>query len=209
MICSLNEIGGALRKAAVGSGYPPGPDADLEAACVWLCARGFDGVGAALTSLAAGFEAQAGWQESGSELRFTDAAVGRWGLSPFELLVTTEFERAVIERPDSPMLILGFAGVAAASTGAAFALSDGSGPPVVVTATGAATGGVVSERATTVHIELADAVDHGDVPGDVAQGVAVDDADWSRVIELAARTYVPATNESRLRGAGAGLDDND
>lgn len=39
--------------------------------------------------------------------------------------------------------------------------------------------------------------------------VIADDDDWRRIGALAARTYVPSTEESRARGAGAGLTDND
>ncbi len=37
----------------------------------------------------------------------------------------------------------------------------------------------------------------------------IDDALWDRLQELAARTYVPASDASREKGAGAGLTDND
>lgn len=37
----------------------------------------------------------------------------------------------------------------------------------------------------------------------------VSDADWNRLSAFAHRTFAPATEESRLRGAGAGLSDND
>jgi len=40
-------------------------------------------------------------------------------------------------------------------------------------------------------------------------GRAVDRSAWESLTRLAARTYVPATAESRLSGAGAGLADND
>ncbi len=43
----------------------------------------------------------------------------------------------------------------------------------------------------------------------ITGGCPVDDTDWERLCELAARTYVPVSEESRLRGAGAGLTDND
>lgn len=43
----------------------------------------------------------------------------------------------------------------------------------------------------------------------VAGGCSVDDAHWERLRRLAWRTYVPVSDESRLRGAGAGLTDND
>jgi hypothetical protein len=39
--------------------------------------------------------------------------------------------------------------------------------------------------------------------------VQVDDAVWAALQKFAARTYVPASEQSRLMGAGAGLLDND
>ena len=33
--------------------------------------------------------------------------------------------------------------------------------------------------------------------------------DWERLVELALKSYVPASEESRMHGAGAGLLDND
>lgn len=209
MICSLNEIGGAVQKAAVGSGYPAGPAADLAAAAVWLCSRRLDGVGAALATLASGFDAEARRQDGDASIHLSDAAVGRWGSSPFELLATAGFERVVVERPDSPLLLLGFAGIVARSTGVAFALSDGSDAPVVVTGSGLTTAGDAWAGATTVRIEMADAADDDIAPDEVPRGVDVGDEDWSKANDLAARTYVPATDASRLTGAGADLDDND
>jgi len=39
--------------------------------------------------------------------------------------------------------------------------------------------------------------------------IHVSDADWAQWLIWAAETYVPATDQSRLSGAGAGLTDND
>ena len=39
--------------------------------------------------------------------------------------------------------------------------------------------------------------------------VVIPDVDWDVWMTLAAKTYVPATEASRLGGAGAGLNDND
>jgi hypothetical protein len=47
------------------------------------------------------------------------------------------------------------------------------------------------------------------VSADTASGRAVDARTWHRLNELAQRTFAPATEESRLAGAGAGLTDND
>ena len=43
----------------------------------------------------------------------------------------------------------------------------------------------------------------------LSDGVEVDEADWQALCRLAHRTYVPASEESRARGAGAGSSDND
>lgn len=42
-----------------------------------------------------------------------------------------------------------------------------------------------------------------------ASSVTVSDLSWDQLSTLAAKTYVPATEASRLAGAGAGLTDND
>lgn len=46
-------------------------------------------------------------------------------------------------------------------------------------------------------------------PIPAARGVDVDAAVWTRADAYARRTYVPASEDSRLSGAGAGLSDND
>lgn len=46
-------------------------------------------------------------------------------------------------------------------------------------------------------------------PAPLAGPINVSEADWRDWSDLAARTYVPATEESRSAGAGAGLTDND
>lgn len=51
------------------------------------------------------------------------------------------------------------------------------------------------------------------VPAQIAKALPrrkiIDDGLWSLLQGHAARTYVPATDASRLKGAGAGLSDND
>ena len=46
-------------------------------------------------------------------------------------------------------------------------------------------------------------------PAPSAKGVTVDPEVWRALDSLAAKTYVPASLQSRLAGAGAGLSDND
>ncbi len=206
MICSLNEIGGLLRKAAMGSGYPVGLADAMSAAGVWLCARDLDGVGAVLAALDGGFEPTLELQRDHETLTIANASIGRCGASVPELLASGEVGRIVLEDPDSLMLLVGMAGVAATVGSTAFALTTGEGHSAIVDSNGLS-GGRMDAVVGKVEIELAESRSQ---PSSSAHGaVSVNDQQWERVSSLAARVYVPATDESRLSGAGAGLTDND
>ena len=212
MICSANEIGATLKKAAVGSGFPVGLANDVAAAGVWRSTRGLDGVEAVLAGIGQGFVPDFGWDADGPVIHLSDAAIGRCGVSLFELLATGEIEVVVVEDADSPLLLIGLAGVVARATGVRFELSVGTGPPISVTASAVRSreelGGSLSGR--SIRIVAADGVG-GEAPPDDAPilGIEVAEPQWALATELAARTYVPATDVSRRAGAGALLDDND
>jgi len=186
VICSANEVGAMLKKAAVGLGFPVGLATDVAAAGVWLSTQGLDGVEAVLAGIGQGFVPDFGWDADGPVIHLCEAAIGRCGVSLFELLATGEVEVAVVEDADSPLLLIGLAGVVARATGVGFELSAGIG---IVAADGA--GG-------EAHADTAPIV-----------GIEVAEPQWALVSELAARTNVPATDLSRRAGAGALLDDND
>jgi hypothetical protein len=205
MICSVNEIGGVLRKAAMGSGYPVGLADAMSAAGVWLCAHDLDGVGAVLAALDTGFEPALDVEHGSEALTITNASIGRCGVSVFELLAAGEVARVVLEDPDSLTLLVGMAGVAAAAGPRAFAFHPSEGELVVVDRSGLS--GRLDLAAGQVEIEL---VESRSQPASGAHGgVSIDEQHWHRVSVLAARIYVPATDASRLSGAGAGLTDND
>ena len=46
-------------------------------------------------------------------------------------------------------------------------------------------------------------------PNEVSRGVQIDEGDWAKLEQFAHQTYVPASESSRKRGAGAGLADSD
>ena len=185
MICSLNEISAMLRKAAMGSGFPVGLADAIAAAGVWLCANDLDGVAAALDAVDGGYDPAVRVVREDRTVTFRDARVGRCGVSVFELLAAGSADRVVVEDPDSPLLLEGMAGVA----GSTFALSNGDGANRV-----------------SIEVELSAP---SDAQGARSTAVEVDAQAWAAAGELAARVYVPATEESRLSGAGAGLTDND
>lgn len=209
MSFSLNEVEVTAKKAARGAGYPWGLAEEAGKATRWLCAQGLDGCGALAGLLDAGFaealtehgpKTLSGvWQGNaalcplftGSAL--TDCAA-RLRAGPLELAQVAQ-----------PMLLLPFA--AAASRQLATAL--------VVEGPGfrAATDG------TRLHLdgEIAPAASitlgPGPMPEDLSPPLHTratpEPEAWDRLNAFAHRTYAPATEDSRLRGAGAGLSDND
>ena len=193
MICSANEIEAALRKAAVGAGYPTGLAISMAEAGLWLCRHGADGLNAVLATTHGG-AACAGFtlEISGHTHTIRCAVAGLCGPSVFEMLVTGQAERIVLDGVDSPTLLAGFAGTIGAATGSSFEFS--SDP---------------HQAAPTTRIEIRWSPTPRYDPPVTRHGIEVDPAMWAAVNELAARTYVPATDESRRQGAGAGLTDND
>ena len=109
-----------------------------------------------------------------------------------------------------PLLLVPYAAAAAKLTGGAVEL-DWPGVVLVVTSDGITIGGdreaLMAPRAEHVRCRRSDRTD---VPssGSVV-GCDVDDEAWRHLSALAHRTFAPATDESRLAGAGAGLTDTD
>jgi len=101
------------------------------------------------------------------------------------------------------------------------AAHDATGVPFSITWPGVSIGidaaGLHSAPGTDVRAVAADEMvcERRSAPpvGDVVQaetsGVPIDPALWSRLDAYAQRTYVPASDASRQRGAGAEVDDND
>lgn len=209
MICSLNEVDATLRKAAVGAGLMVGLADAVAAAGVWLCAQELDGVGSVLDAVLNPDPVRQPNTKTpgdGSTLTFSGTSVGWCGPSVFEVLEGTGIDRVVVETPDAPLLLVGFAGVAAQTTGRSYTLNDGTGNSVHVAAqawSGSAplTGATQLEAACSTWVPTAEK--------SLPNGVVVNADAWASALSLAQRTYVPATEESRLHGAGAGLTDND
>ena len=200
-----------LKKAAIGSGFPVGIAEDLSAGGVWLCARGLDGVGAVVGAIATEFGPHLEWKPGSTTVRSTDASVASCGSSPFELLVARDIEQVVVKRPDAPLILVGLAGVVAQANDTRFALEVDGGAPIIVTPESVMwEGDLSSDGIRTINITEVERVDGESVGSPVTpQAVEVDERQWAAATELAARTYVAASEESRVRGAGAGLSDND
>lgn len=210
MTLSMNEVEATAKKAARGAGYPWGLAEEAAKAARWLCARGLDGC----TALAGLLEQTDAVDVS----RLSPVAEGDEWRAPGGTLCPLATGAAISDRAHElgagelrvgpiaqPILLVPFAALLAvqikgtvtvvASDGEAVTDRDQldlrSDFPALAPMATIAIGGEI--RDATRRYRRADP----------------DPGTWDRLTRLAHRTYAPATEESRLKGAGAGLADND
>lgn len=217
MIWSLNEIESTAKKAARGAGMAWGIAEEAGRATRWLCAAGWPGA----ESLAALLRDKDGadW----ADLRPRIAGDG-WAAQG-ELLCPIATGAAIADRAQDwaagasvtlgpvahPLLLVPFVAMAADIAGARLrigwegvAITRGAGETRAEIADPAA---LAAPRAESVTLDPAGEatgqplkrVYRGEMSAEAAQSLNA----------FAQRTYAPATPESRLAGAGAGLSDND
>ncbi|MGB0853735.1 MAG: DUF3726 domain-containing protein [Pikeienuella sp.] len=181
MIVSRNEVHGVLRKAGLGAKVAAGTADDLANATSWMEARGVGAMASALDYLASGQAAQ---------LNFATV---------FDRIATGE-SAVVVEAADT--LLIGFAAGAAGAYGMTFSI-EWDGAQAIVGADGYALDAAVA-------VGTAKVARGGHVAATpLLETIEIDDALWARANKMAAEYYVPATEASRLGGAGAGVNDND
>ena len=210
MTWSLNEIDATAKKAARGAGYDWGLAEETGKAVRWLCSYGFNGCTALATLLRATDGAayhdiapQIGpdnWHARGPAL--CPIATGAALSDHAATLINTNIR---IQSVHAPLLILPFVNLAARQT------------KTPLTATWANCS--FSTDGTSVSLQGAPTHDPNDMT--MTRGAAPtkqqstttrttpDPTVWSILNTFANRTYAPATEASRLLGAGAGLSDND
>jgi len=198
-----------------GAGLSWGYSEDSGLAVRWLCAHGFDGCGA-LSALFGNPQEKSGtlggpreitstvWLPSGD--RLCPIRAGATLSDAAYLLRTSEI---TLEAVAVPVLILPFAAAAARMLEAeiSFAWQKFSGW----------TDGQRLYVATDIAMPIQPGVPRVMVRLGQGSGIRVprqsrawpNPRDWSNLEQLAERTYAPATDESRMLGAGAGLTDND
>ncbi len=228
MLCSLNEIEAQLRKAARGAGLPWGLAEEAGKAARWLAmhrirclpvfaalfeendGRAYDEI--AIMQIegmqAGGMQAEGCWCARGGTLCPLIA-----GAAIVDRADEIAGGRSVeLARVAWPILLVPFAATVATATGASIALewpgarftfADGC---VRLDAALDATAEASAPHASCGR--LAGAA-HGTLAKPEIAGCVVDESVWSRLDGFVQRTYVPASEESRLKGAGAGLLDTD
>lgn len=209
MTYALNEVQALAKKAARGAGYSWGMAEEAAFAVQWLCARDQDGCGAlagcltmadgmAFTDVApamegANWSGSAGWLcplATGAAL--ADRASGlRHGISAGKTI--------------RPLLLLPFAGLIASDLQCVIVVDWVQGQA-------ATNGTLLSLTEPPPKIAQSVRVGPGGMTGQVTARTtraSPSNEAWACLESFAHRTYAPATEASRLSGAGAGLTDND
>ncbi|MEX3010715.1 DUF3726 domain-containing protein [Hoeflea sp. TYP-13] len=204
VVRSLNEVYTMLRKAAIGAGCSHGIAEELGRAGVWLCTAGQNGVGAVLSATQAANVRLNAPTIDGDGAVFHHGCAATAGPAAMDLLLSkTDIRRVRIEDVDVPLLVAGLAGIRAAESNRA----------VLVEVDGAAKSLAACDFERLKHATaITFVLGTGQLSSGADTGVSaaeVDAAAWSDCEKLAARTYVPATEQSRVRGAGANITDND
>lgn len=213
MRVSLNEVEAAAKKAARGAGYSWGMAEEAAKATRWLCANGFDGCGSLAALLRRSDNAEL--TEMATTTLTSEWRAASGALCPILVGAALSDNAKRLEQTEirmvnvvEPMLVLPFAALAARQLG------------TTITVTWAGL------RATTDGLNVGWSSDHDPIASTTnrvaisiggtlgwtkphqtraAPQVAV----WGWLQQLAARTYAPATEQSRVLGAGVGTSDSD
>lgn len=216
---ALNEVETLVRKAAIGSGLDPGRADELAAAGLWLARRSFpvcDILGRALTG-GPGDELEIVRNGTAAASNLARAA---WiGPPTFDLLIAkAPGFRIELYNLDEPRLLAAIAAVTAALHGQRFILEWDDAFLPVGPGSNPAAGSIVSGTVRHLSVVRAPpaAVNPRRRPGDPISTkparydpAAAGDSGLAALQALARLTYVPASDQSRRSGAGAGLTDND
>lgn len=208
MSLSMNEVEATAKKAARGAGYSWGLAEDAAKATRWLCRHGQDGCAELARLLVKFVDAppvpltQKIEDLSPNETPLCPIATGTklagqahkipingWHLTNVEVpALLAPFAAEISQKTGQSIAITGLE--FRAVTDGCHLMLQGQWP-------------VFSER---VDVAM---VDQSPNPNEAILRASPSQKDWAILQTLAHRTYAPATEVSRLKGAGAGLNDND
>ncbi|WP_170763626.1 DUF3726 domain-containing protein [Ruegeria lacuscaerulensis] len=206
---SLNEVEATAKRAARGAGYSWGHAEEAAKATRWLCAQGLDGTGALERLLNQNLTAS---PESHAPNTNECIWAGQKALCPLMAGAALsdcalQLNEAAISLKDVavPTLLLPFAANAARLLKAC-ATIEYDGTVAITDGYSLTLATAVPDHAQLVSIGLGGTLAETTSPRSRA---IPDPLVWAALNQFAHRTYAPATEESRLRGAGSGLSDND
>ena len=209
MSFSLNEVDATAKKAARGVGYSWGMAEEAGKAVRWLCSQGVDGC-AVLAELLSAMDGQElsrhapdrlteNWQSNDDLCPLLSGAC----LSDCASMLSTH--PITMNDVIHPALILPFAARVARRSGQPVVVDFGT-VHAATDGAGLAVSGDLPKHSDQITVRLGDM--DGAANAKVTRGTPTAEI-WASLNVFAHRTYAPATEESRLLGAGAGLSDND
>lgn len=211
MSWSLNEVEATVRKAARGAGYSWGMAEEAGRAVRWLCAHSVDGCGAFLRALMY-FEKDAGRPPPTPHVSGDTWSATEGPLCPLILGVALSDRAMLMEgRPQhlksvlEPLMLLPFAAHVARVTGTLMQVRSDVG----VAVTDGVRLGLEGTPCSAPTDIIFQPVSNATLDMHAASRAAPEPDVWVMLNRVAARTYAPATEASRLKGAGAGTSDND
>jgi hypothetical protein len=215
---AMNEIETLVRKAAIGAGLDPGRADDLAAAGLWLAFRAFPVCELVHRALAAGPGEPLRLSADGTTAECPLTSAAHSGPAVLDLLLAKPPGfRVVLNDLDELRLLVALAAVMATRHQQRFRLEWGEtllpiGPganPAAAAVTAGAVRRLSAIRAPAAARPGAAAPDPAETSVTRYDPDATTDTGWAALQVMAARTYVPASEQSRRSGAGAGLNDND
>lgn len=214
MNLSLNEVENLVRKAARGAGLDPGRADDLAAAAAVLASHPLPVCAILYRALTGGAGQSLTIAADGAHASCHATSAAHVGPSALDLLLANPpgFE-VTLDAVDEPLLIAALAVVAARRYAAHFTLATGGDTVSItrdrrsdLTALGQAQGAqLVLRRLDATGARPSRTIS----PACRYDPEKLSDDGVAGLERLARMTYVPASEDSRLRGAGAGLTDND
>ncbi len=211
---SINEVETLVRKAALGAGLDPGRADELADAAVWLTGLQvpvFDIAHRALTSDAG---APITLAEDGTSAACPSSSAARVGMSAIDLLLAKPTDFTVtLDAVDEPLLVTALAAVAARRHGSAFEIETGRAKIAVQPDGIPDLAPLIAERNLRMVLRRtgknASATAEPTASSCRYDPESLSDNGFASLERLAHQTYVPASERSRISGAGAGLTDND
>lgn len=206
---SLNEISATLKKAAIGCGFDVGRAEDIAGAGCWLIASGRDGAGTVLQAIEDGPQSIS---FDGENSHFKNVHIASCGLAAVDIVEGSERFVVSFEPLDVPELLLGFVGVASRANDNDYTFAFGSkGGVLLCVEPDTSLDDFFGDKAAKMRLWTvrAGVVVSQDDQANLDEGHRIDLETWVKLLDLAHKTYVPASEASRLSGAGAGLVDND
>ncbi len=218
--CSANEVLQIARKACIGSGLAIDRAEDLAEAAALLQCSGHDGL-AQLLCLLQGHEATSEQLSATVQIDLVSRGAGRpkdqlkvshlrphlEGIAVIDwLLANPQTGAAVFKKTDDTMMLIGLMVCAVQRFGGAFILQPrDEADAITIEDVSVLKDGMPEAEAGTLSYQAAPVNSAAPSYHHTDTDLAV----WQALESRAYLTYVPATEASRQKGAGAGLVDND